>query len=504
MTAIKRPFNNTQGYYNNHIDTFDESATDSRNAFLTHKIGSYNYELISFSYPKGVIRLKHNALQATITHFIGPSFGYGVYDTGIEAHIYRVTGLRTIGAGVVEYDFEIDGLKEFFQHVAIDTNTKNLIRVLATTDKTKWNRKLLRGDEPITGGYEYKGQIIDYINTDSYRWLVVGTISGHALAGYLINDNQLIDLYNYFLTSEDSEKDASLIQRIELVIYSGTYEQDIEFEAMTLNGHTVLSEAARILPYNQSNLPYVVRYSITPNANPPSIYHNGGEYEAASKLYIQGFGTIDFDKMLKERFQKAYEEGKSLDFKLVENLLTGETSVEVDGVTILDKGYNTTMPIITNAAPLAIRQYIDAQKFGGYRAAAQGFAGAAGATGGNAAAAVAGSVVGMGLNFAQGLAGLRNLNSAVGPTVTDGANGYLHSGIFFIQYNPKYVDLEGYYDKVGYPCDILDTLNLFQDSKRYTCEVIGAIDGTKSWRDIIISEFQSDYWVYNYNRGYGV
>lgn len=518
--TIKNAFNKNVDYTKN-LDIFDESRTDARNMMLTNKIATIPYALVDYSFPRGTIRVKMtDEIKRGFTHFVGPNFGFYVkryVDLGVaQGHIYRITDLKTVGQDVMELSFELDGVKDFCQQYKdfssyLDSDEYDT-RVIKSTDSALWDRTLTTGDEPTDGTTTYKSGGFELAMRAKW-FLVTGKISGHLCATYALTELELLTLYNALLTSDESEKLASQIYRIEAIEITSFQGSDAELENLVIEGTTLINDATRIKPYGDQD--YVIRYTLATGKAEVPIYTNGGEFAAEGQLYVEGFGIVTFDYMLKHRLNEAFKENRYVDFIVYENILTGETMLEIDGIKLLQKSQNPTMPILSNAAPLAIRQYLTNQA---NNTATNAFnsilntlaIGIASPTLGIAAGA--GSIIGAATSTLTSALNMKNQLKAIGPTVTEGANGYIHNGIFYEYYAPNYtIENNGwsssvtyYYSQNGFPCDKYGHSIEFVNNMKYWCLLIGKVKGSKEWSHTCINDIESGYIVYNYEDGYEV
>jgi len=520
--TIKQAFDARVDYTKN-LDIFDESTTDARNMMLTNKIATISYSLVNYSFPTGTIKVKMtDEIKSGFTHFIGPNFGFYVKSylpkSKNQAHIYRITDLRTVGQDVMELSFELDGVKDFCQQYKdfcseLDRDEYNA-RVIKSTQPDLWDRTLLTGDEMTDGSTFYKRG--GYVLSMRQKWfLVTGKISGHLCATYALTPEELLTLYNTLLTSDESEKLASQIYRIEAIEIAGFDGDDVTLEHLTIEGTTIINDAHRIRPWGEQD--YVIRYTLAAGELSGNIYDNGGEFAAETQLYVEGFGIVPLDYMLKYRLNKAYEEenNRLINFVVYENIMTGETMLVIDGVQLLQKSQNPTMPILSNAAPLAIRQYLTNQANNmvtntfnsGMNALAVGVVSPT-----MGIAAGAGSVIGATISTATSAMNMKNQLKGIGPTVSEGANGYIFDGIFYEYYAPNYTikhngwsaGVAYFYGKNGYPCDDWGHSIDFLNTHKYWCLMTGKIKGSKEWAHTCINDIESGYIIYNYEDGYEV
>lgn len=525
---IKKAFDKNTDYTKN-LDIFDESFQDSRNMMLTQKIATIPYTLVNYSFPTGTIRVKMtDEIKDGFTHFIGPNFGFYVKKFSIysrdNAHIYRITDLKTVGQDVMELSFELDGVKDFCQQYgrfcsdssseAYDTLTNYDARVIKSTQKSLWDKTLTTGDEMTDGTTFYKSG--SFVTSPRQKWfLVVGKISGHLCAAYALTGDELLTLYNTLLTSEESEKMASQIFRIEAIEIAGIDGSYMDKENFVIEGNTIFNEVWRVFPCDQQD--YVIKYTLASGYLSKSIYDNGGEFAAETQLYVEGFGIVPLDYMLKYRLNKSHEDedNRLINFVVYENIMTGETMLEIDGVRLLQKSQNPTMPILSNAAPLAIRQYLTNQATNmitnTVNSSMNAMAvGTVSPTMGIASAA--GSVIGSTMSTVTSALNMKNMLKGIGPKVSEGANGFIYDGIFYEYYAPNYTikhngwstSVIQFYYQNGFPCDKLGHTIEFSDGNKYWCVMTGKIKGSKEWANTCINDIESGYILYNYEDGYEV
>ena len=528
--TIKNAFDRNVDYTKN-IDIFDESLTDARNMMLTTKKATIPYSLVNYSFPTGTIRVKMTdeikRQGGGFTHFVGPNFGfYAKRNLGaLQAHVYRITDIKTtVGQDVMEIGFELDGVKDFCQQYQehgfsayLDSDEYN-VRIVKSTQPALWDRTLTTGEEMSDGTTFYKRG--GFSQATRTRWyLVTGKISGHLVATYALLPEELLTLYNTLLTSDESEKMASQIYRIEAIDIAGIDGDYMRKESFIIEGNTIFNEVWRVMPFRDQwgDSEYVIKYTLAEGHLSGSIYDNGGEFAAETQLYVEGFGIVPLDYMLKYRLNKAYEEEDNRNIKFVvwENIISGETMLEIDGVQLLQKSQNPTMPILSNAAPLAIRQYLTNQAnnmvTNTFNSAMNALAvGVVSPTMGIAAGA--GSIIGGVMSTATSAMNMKNQLRGIGPTVSEGANGYIYRGIFYEYYAPNYtIKHDGwsagvayFYGKNGFPCDKWGSSNEFLDTHKYWCLMTGKIKGSKEWVNACVSDIESGYIVYNYEDGYEV
>lgn len=519
---IKNAFSAKTDYTKN-LDIFDESFQDSRNMMLTNKIATIPYTLVNYSFPTGTIRVKMtDEIKDGFTHFIGPNFGFYVKKFSIysrdNAHIYRITDLKTVGQDVMELSFELDGVKDFCQQYGSfcseSTSYNYNARVIKSTQESLWDKTLTTGDEMTDGTTFYKSG--SFVTSARQKWfLVVGKISGHLCAAYALTPDELLTLYNTLLTSDESEKMASQIYRIEAIEIAGINGTYMYKENFVIEGNTIFNEVWRVGTLDQQD--YVIKYTLASGYLGSSIYDNGGEFAAETQLYVEGFGIVPLDYMLKYRLNKSHEDedNRLINFVVYENIMTGETMLEIDGVKLLQKSQNPTMPILSNAAPLVIRQYLTNQATNmitntlnsSMNAMAVGLVSPT-----MGIAAGAGSVIGATMSNVTSAMNMKNMLKGIGPTVSEGANGYIYNGIFYEYYAPNYTIKHngwsagvGYFYRMnGYPCDEWAHTIEFSDKNKYWCVMTGNIKGSKEWANTCINDIESGYIIYNYEDGYEV
>lgn len=487
--------------YLHNIDVYDETMRASRNMMLENYVGTSSYELVNYSSPSGVIRVKG---LKNFTHFVGAGFG-----NGNMPRVYRVTSYKTIGADVVEYSFEIDYLKDFFQHYAIDED--HPLRTKSSTYMGDWDKSRTLGTEPLDTTTLFKKIYLSHNdNQNLARWLVCGrfaaTSGGAIQQAVLLTDAQLIEMYRVLLESTSSEKIASCIDRIEYVCYQTVYSTTY-VGPLTIGGETILSDGAIfVLPTEANTAPNTIRFQLYADV-PPAMYENGMEFEAPAVLYIQGYGVVEMKSYLKQYIQLRHELQETMEIYMIENICTGETNIAIDAITDFNESSNLQMPIVTNSAPQQIRQF-------GFNAAFNiAGAGVAGAVGGLKMGGVKGAV-GMGLAGAGITAGKSvfdyfTIMETVGPNMGTANGGTVYPGIFVATSVPTDTgfDLLTYYDSVGYPCNFKageGVEHAWLSGHRYTVDFIGNMMGTEEYGSACKEAIEGTYVVYNYLTAAGV
>lgn len=149
--------------YRHNITVYDETDQNTRNMFLTNLVGTIPYTLIDYRVPRGTLRV---ATDLQFTHFICCSF-----TSDNEPRVYRVTSYHVLGDNLIEYDFEMDGLKDYFQHFGITTSNNFLVE--RCTVKNTWNKLL--NDTAF-----YDGTFTDHVieGTSVYPYYAMNTPSG--------------------------------------------------------------------------------------------------------------------------------------------------------------------------------------------------------------------------------------------------------------------------------------------------------------------------------------
>lgn len=487
---IKKIFRNVDYLHN--IDVYDETNRASKNMMLENYIGTTNYELVNFSSPNGVIRVKG---LKNFTHFVGAGFG-----NNNTPRVYRVTSYKTIGSDIVEYSFTLDYLKDYFQHYNIDEN--NDLRVHAGDAGWYMPEKTL-GTEPLRGLEVQKTVIAENIHSSETPWLVTGAFSGSAAAAFLLTDAQLLSLYNHFITSESSEKDAGAIFRIERIDYSGIVS-NTETANLDIWGNTIIPSAKRVLPSIEHVNEYKIDFNLFYGQIPFNLYNNGVEYNAKSALYVEYYGAVDCSPALKRYLHEKGQHTFPTRFKLTVDIVSGQTSLSIDDITDFPTGTLPQMPIITNNAPQQIRQW----GIGAMTGVAGGMLGGVigGIKTGNAAAVAGLAAGGAVAGVAKSIYDYNTIMQTAGPQISGGAGGTAYNGIFIMTYKPEEAfSPEALYDRVGYPTDTLATImESWIDKQRYSVELIDPYIGTEEYGRNVKAAIEEDYIIYNYSTAAGV
>ena len=487
---VKKIFRSGVDYLHN-IDVYDETNRASKNMMLENYVGTTNYELVNFSSPNGIIRVKN---LKNFTHFVGAGFG-----NNNTPRVYRVTSYKTVGSGIIEYSFTIDYLKDYFQHYDIDEG--NDLRVHAGDANWYMPEKTL-GNEPVRGLEIQKKVITENIDSAAAPWLVSGSFAGSAAAAFLLSDEQLLAFYNYFITSETSDKDAGAIFRIERIDYE-SIASNTEVANLDIWGNTVIENAKRVLPSTEHVNEYKIDFILFDGLT-SILYENGVEYDAKTALYVEYYGAIDCNSALKRYLQEKGKAATRTIFKLTVDIISGQTSLSIDDITDFPVGSLPQMPVITNSAPQQFRQWgmNTLTSIGG------GFLGGAigGIKTGNAAAVAGLAVAGAIAGAAKSVYDYQTILQTAGPQISGGAGGTAYNGIFFIIYKvDEAFPSETLYERVGYPTDTLATvMEEWRDKQRYTVELIDPYIGTEEYGRNAKAAIEEDYIIYNYSTAAGV
>ena len=486
--TVKKIFRNVDYLHN--IDVYDETNRASKNMMLENYIGTTNYELVNFSSPNGIIRVKG---LKNFTHFVGAGFG-----NNNTPRVYRVTSYKPIGSEVVEYSFTLDYLKDYFQHYNIDED--NDIRV-HTGDASWYMPEKITGTEPLRGGIElHKKVIAENIHDSNKPWLVTGTFRGAAAAAYLLSDAELLTFYNYFLTSTESAKNSNAVFRIERINYASVISET-ETADLSIWDTVVVENAKRVIPTSDSE--FKIEFSLW-NGLMSLLYEDGVDYNAKSSLYVEYYGAIDLTPALKRYLQEKAKLATRTNFKLTVDIVSGQTSLSIDDVTDFPASSLPQMPIITNDAPQQIRQFATNAATGIVGGMIGGAIG--GVKTGNAYAAAGLAVVGGAVAGAKSIFDFNTVMQTAGPKISEGAGGTTYNGIFIITYKPETAfDVVELYTRVGYPTDTLATImEEWRDGQRYSVELIHPYIGTEEYGKNARAAIEEDYIIYNYSTAAGV
>lgn len=129
--------------FNTNIDVYDETQEDVNNMFLSNYVGTLAYTFVRFETPVGTIRC-YTPMQ--FTHFITRSFTDN--DT---PRVYRVVKYRVVNTNVIEYDFVVDYLKDYWQHFGITAESMPLL--LRSTDPDDYNKYMPDPKLPYSGTF---------------------------------------------------------------------------------------------------------------------------------------------------------------------------------------------------------------------------------------------------------------------------------------------------------------------------------------------------------------
>lgn len=484
---IKKVFRDVDYLHN--IDVYDETNRKSKNMMLENYVGTTPYELVDFSSPNGVIRVKS---LKNFTHFVGAGFG----DSNTP-RVYRVTSYRTVGSGLVEYSFTIDPLKDYFQHYDIDEG--NDLRVHAGDAAWYMPEKTL-GTEPLRGIDIVKTVITENITSEYPQWLVSGTFSDSVRASYILTDEQLLTLYNYFLSSESSAKNSATVFRIEKIQYSAIISQVRVMDDLMIWNEVVVPHALRVIPDESGR----VHFRLYSGVMPSDLYMNGIDYNSKAALYIEYYGVVECSQALKRYFIEQSKGGFQTSFELAVDIVSGQTSLSIDNITDFPNSSLPQMPIITNTAPQQLRQWGLSTLTG----VAGGFIGGAvgGIKTGNPYAVAGLAVAGAAAGVAKSAFDFNTIMQTAGPQISGGAGGTAYDGIFIITYQPEEAfNIMEYYSRVGYPTDTLATImEEWVDGQRYTVELIDPYIGTEEYGRNAKAAIEEDYIIYNYSTAAGV
>lgn len=481
--------------YLHNIDIYDETLRKNRNMMLENRVGTLPYELVNYSTPEGTIRVKSGT---HFTHFIGAGF-----ENNNMPRIYRVKACRTVGSGVMEYDFSIDYYKDYFQHYTNDTLSGMLCK--ATTDKDYYCKELITGGEPVQGASKYHIATINYDRRDYQYFILSGKISGHAVASYIISESQLIALYNMLLTSEQASKMVQAISRIEyLPAVSTAYIRSLSDENADLEDVPTL--VAKRITTLASSFTAEIEIASGKLGSLDDLYTNGLEYNATTKVTIPGYGQFELNKAVKKSLQRAKESGTNITIKLRYQIVTGDCNlvIEANGENFYDFPIQKLgeMPIMSSDKVQQIRTYGQSsliQATGNLYTSA--FSGAIGGLGG------AGVAMG-GVQYLSnlGTAGynIYNMLNTIGPNIQQGTGGTVIDEILFETYWPDVRNIERYYQATGYPCAEYTETMSFKSGNKYTVDVLDASYGTDEYAQRTRDAIQENYMIYNYNTAAGV
>lgn len=501
--------------YRNGLVLYDETNFNNRNMFLTNKVGEIPYKLIEFSSPGGTIRVNTN-LQ--FTHFIGPSF-----TSDWTPRVYRVTTYRTVAENVMDYDFTIDYLKDYWQHFGVtDDNAPICLR---TTDSTSWlggETNMIDDIAMYTGtitATNYNLTVLPYANlpgsdATEKAWFMVAFADGDS---YVMDHADYGHLTRTIKTFANGAMMAAAIAGVYLVppnsYLSGFTEQT---NAITVTGPDGASCTASLGDGSCKRFTGTVTSSAGGRATSryymdipqTDIFANWHEKSAQWEMYIPYYGIIRPSAQL---LQDINNEGIRL-FAYIDPI-NGLIAIEGNNYGVM--GDFISLPSVP--VPSAASNYYSVQNLDTQTNQSIGKS-ALGITGGLIAAGV-GIATGNAIAVAGGLGSIGTSLVSTGYTLETAknqreqlaANTYsTYSGgggtaslcsntIKLSRYLPDLlIDLPDYYNKVGYPNNRLWKDTGAVSGKRYWISFLGEIKGTTEYKNGVLADIQSEAVVYNY------
>lgn len=515
LIPLRDTINHPGVNYRRTLVVYDETNYKNRNMFLTNKVGEIPYKLIDFVSPNGTLRVNTN-LQ--FTHFIGPSF-----TSDWTPRVYRVTSYRTISKDVMEYDFTIDGLKDYWQHFGV--TDENAPLCLRTTDASSWvagetnmmdDSALYKGTISATN---YNLTILPYANLPgsdavTKAWYLVSFANGNS---YVMDEFDYSDLTRTIKSDANGALMASSISGVYLVppnqYISGFTEQTSSITVSGPDGatctvtfsfnscHRFTGEATSSAGGRATSRYYM-------DIPQTDIYSNWYEKSAQWEMYVPFYGVIRPSTQLLQDIN----EGDVRLFAYIDPV-SGMIALEGNNYGVMGEFISLpSVPVPSAASNYYAVQNLETQTKQSLGKGAIGVAGGliaagAGIATGNVVIAAGGigsigsSLVNSGFMLETNKNQREQLAAGSYSTYSGGGgtSSLCSNTIKLSRYLPDLIiDLEDYYDNVGYPNNRLWKDTGAVSGKRYWITFLGEIKGTTEYKNLVTSDIQSEAIVYNY------
>lgn len=480
--------------FNTNIDVYDETQEDVNNMFLANYVGTLAYTFVKFETPVGTIRC-YTPMQ--FTHFVTRSFTDN--DT---PRVYRVVRYRVVNTNVIEYDFVVDYLKDYWQHFGITAESMPLL--LRSTDSDDYNKHISDPLIPYNGTFTPE----IYHSTTSLRVCIVlcypdtvqtgresGTLSfAMPIATYTAflnwwrTDQTVLDNMGVF---------SSYILDVYLIPYSGSNDiyisQVNSFSFTNTNGDTATFTGTDIWRVNTSEF---VSGQIS-NYVQSSIVCTGLDmadsryFESHPIAHIPCYGDVTVPREALEYL----DANNLLSFKYILNVSDGAVAISFEPFTdVLQAVALPRLPLPENNQVQALRS-VERNRQNAYESALAG----AGMS------AVTGNFLGIGAAAVSAITATSSYaRQADQVRETVGQTSFKTSGLIStyqqqaLRFNipDTSVNLSDFYDLNGYPC--LKKWQSALDGCRYWIELQGSLKGTEEYIAGVRAAIDGRGIVYNY------
>lgn len=480
--------------FKTNIDVYDETQEDVNNMFLNNYVGTLAYTFVKFETPVGTIRC-YTPMQ--FTHFITRSFTDN--DT---PRVYRVIKYRVINTNVIEYDFVVDYLKDYWQHFGITAESMPLL--LRSTDPDDYNKHISDPMIPYNGTFTPE----IYHSTTSVRVCIVlcypdtvqtgresGTLSFAmpmstytAFLNWWRTDQTVLDNMSVF---------SSYILDVYLIPYSGSNDIYIStvnsFSFVNTNGDTATFTGSDIWRVNTSEF---VSGQIS-NYVQSSIVCTGLDmadsryFESHPIAHIPCYGDVTVPREALEYL----DANNLLSFKYIINVGDGAVAISFEPFTdVMQAIALPRLPLPENNQVQALRS-VERNRQNAYESAL--------ASAGMSAAS--GNFLGIGASVASVITATSSYaRQADQIRETVGQTSFKTSGLIStyqqqaLRFNipDTSVNLTDFYDLNGYPC--LKKWQSALDGCRYWIELQGSLKGTEEYIGGVRAAIDGRGIVYNY------
>lgn len=480
--------------FNTSIDVYDETQQDVNNMFLANYVGTLAYTFVKFETPVGTIRC-YTPMQ--FTHFVTRSFTDN--DT---PRVYRVVKYRVVNTNIIEYDFVVDYLKDYWQHFGITAESMPLL--LRSTDSSDFNKHISDPLIPYNGTFTPK----IYHSTSAVRVCIVlcypdtsqtgresGTLSFAmplstytAFLNWWRTDQTVLDNMGVF---------SSYILDVYLIPYSGSNDiyisQVNSFSFVNTDGDTATFSGAGIYRVNTAEF---VSGQIS-NYVQTSVICTGLDmadsryFESHPIAHIPCYGDVTVPREALEYL----DANGQLTFRYILNVSDGAVAISFEPYTdVMQAIALPRLPLPENNQVQALRS-VERNRQNAYESALAG-AGIAAATGnflGIGAASV--SAITATTSYARQA---EQVKETVGQTSfkTSGLISTYQQLALRFNIPDTSMPLDDFYLLNGYPC--LKRWQSALDGCRYWLELQGSLKGTEEYIAGVRAAIDGRGIVYNY------
>lgn len=479
--------------FNHNIDIYDETRQDVNNMFLVNYVGTLAYTFVRFEEPGGTIKC---ATSLQFTHFITRSF-----TDNSTPRVYRVVRRRVVNVDVIEYDFVIDYLKDYWQHFG--TTSDSVPMVLRSTDPNDYNKHLDDALIPYNGTFTAE----TYNSVSQVRVCIVLAYPDTADTGresgtlaFSMPLSTYADFLNWWRTDQTIQNNMGAFYSYVLDVYLIPYSAVNDVYMGTVNSISFVN-GSDTATFTGSGMERVntaqVNNSSISNYVQGSVICTG--LDMADCRYFNSHPTVHIpcygDVTLPREAMEYLDANNILTYRNIINVSDGSIAVSFEPYTeVLDAIALPRVPLPENNQVQALRN-VERSRQTAYENAAAGLGMAALTANPMAAIGSATSVITSTHSFDRQAAAVQESTGQISFKTTGLISTYQQNALRF-NIPDTSITLFDFYDLNGYPCQKLWTSAVA--GYRYWLELQGSLKGTEEYIAGVRSAIDGRGIVYNY------